>query len=166
MFPKFSQIKTEARQGLSGIWSQAAWKEFIVCLVRGETTVAACIIEAIYAIILLVWINTTTDAKPLVAGITNTIVLVTILVHLIISLVRNGFASGMKIGLNHYYLELAENPRVQPRSGCFSHVIYFINQFTLSFIKDFYTALLTCLCIIPGIISQTKWFVNTFFEKI
>lgn len=158
MFPKFSTIKNEARDALNGIWGKTAWKEFLIFLTGGVMTFGLCFYEII-ALFILNIVARTSEAEW--ATNINTITLFMFL-HIIISIVRICISSGMKIGMNRYYLELAEKPNKEPQSGLISHIKYFSPQFVLSASRDVYTSLLTLFCVIPGIMSYLKWSMAHF----
>ena len=100
----FSTIKNEARDALNGIWGKTAWKEFLIFLTGGVMTFGLCFYEII-ALFILNIVARTSEAEW--ATNINTITLFMFL-HIIISIVRICISSGMKIGMNRYYLELAE----------------------------------------------------------
>lgn len=158
MFPKFSTIKSEARDALSGIWGKTAGKEFLIFLTGGVMTFGLCLYEIIALLIINIIARTSTVEWAIHI---NTITLCMVL-HIVISIIRICFASGMKIGMNRYYLELAAKPNREPQSGLTSHIKYFSSQFILSVLRDIYTSLLTLFCVVPGIMSYLKWSMAHF----
>lgn len=159
MFPKFSNIKADARYALSGIWGKVAFKEFLLFLVGGGQTFGTCLYELIALIIFNISVRSATESKY--ENVINTITLI-IIAYLVVSIIRMCFKSGMQIGMTRYYMSLADKPSVEPNSGLTSHMKYFANDFMMRSARDIYTSLLTFFLIIPGIISYLKWSVAHF----
>lgn len=166
MFPSFSKIRSDTKHGLSGVWLSTAWRELIMLLVKGIVPISVCIIELIFAVGLILYsASSKTGLMYKDEPITSeqlTLICSLLFAHAIISLVRNALASGMKVGMSKYYLELAASPNTKPHSGLTSHTKYYINQFTLYAIKDIYTVFLSFFCVIPGIIARAKWSMSHF----
>ena len=158
MFPKFSYIKSEAKSALTGIWAKTAFKEFLLFLVGGPMTFGFCLYELIALLILNL---TASESSAAWASNIDTITTY-VLLHVLISIVRMCIASGMKIGMNRYYLSLAEKPNKEPEDGLKSQMKHFANQFAMTSGRDIYSSLLTLFCIIPGIISYMKWSMAHF----
>ena len=159
MFPKFSNIKADARYALSGIWGKVAFKEFLLFLVGGGQTFGTCLYELIALIIFNISVRSATESKY--ENVINTITLI-IIAYLVVSIIRMCFRSGMQIGMTRYYMSLADKPSVEPNSGLTSHMKYFANDFMMRSARDIYTSLLTFFLIIPGIISYLKWSIAHF----
>jgi uncharacterized membrane protein len=159
MFPKFSQIKRDASRGLKNIWGETFLREFVLLLIGGVTNAGAIL----YSIGFLIYFNIAAkifdNAEYLdMLNKVNMIVLIVVAV----SLIQIGFRSGMKVGMNKYYLEIAEKPLDQPKSGLKSHLKNFAPQMMLEFGKDICISLLTLLFILPGIISSIQWSMAEF----
>ena len=159
MFPRFSDIKADARYALGGIWGKVAFKEFLLFLIGGGQTFGTCLYELISLIIFNISVRFATESKY--EGIINTITLI-VIAHLIVSIIRMCLGSGMRIGMTRYYMALADKPSVEPNCGLTSHMKYFANDFMMCAARDIYTSLLTFFLIIPGIISYLKWSVAHF----
>jgi uncharacterized membrane protein len=154
MFPSFSQIKKDAKECLRGIWGRTAWKEFILFLVGGNMTFGVCLYEIIGLIIFNLSVKFSSNEQY--KDMAGTISLV-ILIHLAISFIRLFLASGLKIGMKNYYMELARDPSSDPKSGLTSHIKYFSSYFSMISARDIYVSLLAILFFIPGVISYLKW---------
>lgn len=166
MFPSFSKIRSDTKHGLSGVWFSTVWRELVMLLIKGVVPISICILELAFAVGLILYSSTSRTGlmyqnEP-VTSEQLTLVCSLLFAHAIISLVRNALASGMKVGMSKYYLELASSPNTKPNSGLTSHTKYYINQFTLYAIKDIYTVLLSFFCVIPGIIARAKWSMSHF----
>jgi uncharacterized membrane protein len=158
MFPKFSNIKSEAKYALNGLWGKTAWKEFLLFITGGTMSFGLCLYELIGLLILNIIARTSeSEWATHIDSITLYVIL-----HVLISVVRMCLASGMKIGMNKYYLELAEKPSREPQTGLTSHMKYFANHFIMIAARDIYASILTLFCIIPGIISYMKWSMAHF----
>lgn len=154
MFPKISQILSESRSILKGLWRKTAWNEFLVTLVKGKFTVAMALCEFIYLIIFIIkaiipkFDISTTYAWMGIAIIGG---------HILITLIRNSIGCGMQIGLNRYYLEMVNNPKAQPTLSFRSHMSSFGNQLTMNLSRDMGVYLLSLLFVVPGLMAQLKW---------
>jgi uncharacterized membrane protein len=160
MFPKFSQIKEDARICLKGIWGKTALKEFILFLVgAGGMTFGMWLTELVYLIVINVISSFSQDEtyKTFVGSIT-----IFVIIHLVVSLIQMFVVSGMKLGMKKYYLELAHNPYEEPKSGLVSHIKYFQNYFSMTAIKEISIYFLSLFLIIPGLMSGMKWAMTPY----
>ncbi len=159
MFPKFSQIKYEARRGLKNIWGETFLRELAIMIVGGALNAGA----VLYGIGFLIYFNVAAKIfdNAEFFDMLNTVNTIGI-VALVLTLLQVGCRSGMKVGMNSYYLELAEKPLDQPKSGLISHFKHFAPQMVLEFARDIFISLLSLLFIVPGIISSIQWSMAEF----
>lgn len=159
MFPKFAQIKIEARRGLKNIWGETFLREFAIMLVGGIMNAGSIL----YGIAFLIYFNISAKIfdNAEYFDLLNTVNMVGI-IAIAITLLQIGLRSGMKVGMNKYYLELAEKPLDQPESGLKSHLKHFTPQMMLEFGRDICVSFLSLLFIFPGIISSIQWSMAEF----
>ena len=160
MFPSFSTIKQEARYGLSNIWGTTALKEILLTIIGGCNNSGLILYQIGLTIYMNVLVNFFDSSQKYAASLKTFNIVMAIVIA--VSLLQMAIRSGMKIGLNKYYFELAKNPNAQPKSRLFSDMRYFITQMSMEFARDLYISLLTILFIIPGIISSIKWSMAEF----
>lgn len=156
MFPKFSFIKQEAREGLSGIWIKSFLREFVHILIGGSSTVISCIYMLLYAIYLLFAVKFTLGGSSGIASYGYLAVL-TVVGTTIFEFVRLLIGCGIRIALDRYYLSLANNPSDEPEEPLFGHMKYFANRFFMEAYRSIVVSFLTIFFIVPGIISEMKW---------
>lgn len=156
MFPKFSFIKQEAKEGLSGIWLKSFAREFIHMIISGSSTVASCLSTLLYALYLLFAIKFTVGNSSGIASYGYLAVLI-LVGAAIFEFIRLLIGCGIRISMDRYYLSLANNPSDDPEEPIFGHMKYFANRFFMEAYRDIAVSFLTIFFIVPGIISEMKW---------
>ena len=155
MFPSFSTIKQEARYGLKNIWLITSLKEVLLAIIGGCNNSGLILYQLCLTIYMNIIVKFFDSSNQYASSLKTFNIIMAIVIA--VSLIQLAIRSGMKIGLNKYYLELANNPNSQPKSRLFANMGYFATQMSMEFARDLYVSLLTLLFIIPGIISSLKW---------